>query len=251
MGNSYWDELNKAMLERGIYHGIPHGIGLAPITTSSPDLQIIIDSLQGLRAADEEKDDLSCKTVVELAPENQDAVMKFHHSWISSRQWRGHFVQVAVYQSEITGKFVKLAIPISYAHERLNYFMETGGYRNSFCSVEAEQKARAKLESVLTDHQKNCYYLHDSFPERGRSGYLYILRKNRPTLVISDHDQSRDVKTLCALCLHPLAYYTDSWAGAMVPSDEVLAHLLMIRADEHFFWRKANQISLEKPQSGI
>ena len=51
--------------------------------------------------------------------------------------------------------------------------------------------------------------------------------------------------------MHPLGYFASSWIGAMPPTDEVVAHLLMIRGDEHYFWRKANQIPFSEPNSGV
>jgi hypothetical protein len=41
----------------------------------------------------------------------------------------------------------------------------------------------------------------------------------------------------CTLCMHPIAYYEDSWAGAMCPTDDVIAALMMMRGDEPMFWR--------------
>jgi hypothetical protein len=35
--------------------------------------------------------------------------------------------------------------------------------------------------------------------------------------------------------------YDGTFAGVMPPTDEVVADLLAMRGDEHFFWRKSNQ----------
>ena len=56
---------------------------------------------------------------------------------------------------------------------------------------------------------------------------------------------------LCALCLHPIGYYDKTWAGVMCPTDEVIAHLLMMRGSEMKFWANANQHSVEHPAAGI
>ena len=56
---------------------------------------------------------------------------------------------------------------------------------------------------------------------------------------------------LCALCLHPIGYYGDTWAGVMCPTDEVIAHLLMMRGSEEKFWANANQHPLERPAAGV
>lgn len=59
------------------------------------------------------------------------------------------------------------------------------------------------------------------------------------------------MRILACLCLHPLGYYRGSWSGAMVPTDDVIAHLLMVRGDEHDFWRKANQHRPDAPEAGL
>lgn len=119
-----------------------------------------------------------------------------------------------------------------------------------FCS--AERKAQRRLSQALTKTQREQYLLNDAVLERGRSGVIYMVRKNRPTVAFrEDSEAEGGARALCALCLHPWAYYKGSWAGAMPPSDEVLAHLLYIRSNEHYFWRKANQIPLHEPASGI
>ncbi len=46
---------------------------------------------------------------------------------------------------------------------------------------------------------------------------------------------------LCALCLHPIGYYGDTWAGVMCPTDEVILYLLMKRGSEEKYWANANQ----------
>ena len=63
---------------------------------------------------------------------------------------------------------------------------------------------------------------------------IYLFRKGRPTIALR---QDEDVNyALCALCLHPIGYYGDTWAGVMCPTDEVIAHLLMMRGSEEKFW---------------
>jgi hypothetical protein len=56
---------------------------------------------------------------------------------------------------------------------------------------------------------------------------------------------------LASLCLHAIGYYDGSFAGVMVPTDCVISHLMLCRADEHLYWRKANQHPAEVPQAGI
>jgi hypothetical protein len=56
---------------------------------------------------------------------------------------------------------------------------------------------------------------------------------------------------LCALCLHPIGYYGDTWAGVMCPTDEVIAHLLMMRGSEEKYWANANQHPIDHPAAGV
>ena len=56
---------------------------------------------------------------------------------------------------------------------------------------------------------------------------------------------------LCALCLHPIGYYGDTWAGVMCPTDEVIAHLLMMRGSEEKIWANSNQHPVDHPNAGV
>ena len=59
------------------------------------------------------------------------------------------------------------------------------------------------------------------------------------------------MKILACLCMHPIAYYAGSWAGAMCPTDDVIAHLSLMRADEHMFWKRSNQHPPYRPEAGL
>lgn len=115
--------------------------------------------------------------------------------------------------------------------------------------IEQEHRALTLLGSMVTHHQMKTYLLTGAFIERSkRSGVFYLFRKLRPTVAITNkgtgfkkHRGNYGLRLLCALCMHPIGYYEDSWAGAMCPTDDVVAHLAMMRADEHMFWRRANQ----------
>lgn len=79
------------------------------------------------------------------------------------------------------------------------------------------------------------------FAERSpRSGISYIFRRLRPTIALKAGKDDR-MRCLAALCMHPIGYYDGSWAGAMCPTDDVIAHLMLMRGDEHMFWRRSNQ----------
>jgi hypothetical protein len=58
------------------------------------------------------------------------------------------------------------------------------------------------------------------FPEISkRSGVTYLFRRGRPTIALRQDEEVN--YALCALCLHPIGYYGDTWAGVMCPTDEV------------------------------
>lgn len=111
--------------------------------------------------------------------------------------------------------------------------------------IEAEFKAQEKLEQLASPHQMKCYLLTGMFVETSpRSKLLYLFRRLRPTLALR-HTEDYSLKILAALCLHPIGYYADTYAGCLVPTDDVIAHLLMMRGDEHKFWAHSNQHSAE------
>jgi hypothetical protein len=116
--------------------------------------------------------------------------------------------------------------------------------------VEAEQKAQTKLASLIPTEAFEIYLLTGHFPEISkRSGLTYLFRKGRPTIALRQDDEAN--YALCALCLHPIGYYGDTWAGVMCPTDEVIAHLLMMRGYEEKYWANANQHPLDHPAAGL
>lgn len=116
--------------------------------------------------------------------------------------------------------------------------------------VEAEQKALAKLAGLIPKHLFDLYQLTGHFSEVSkRSSVAYIFRRGRPTIALREHEDGS--VPLCALCLHPIGYYAQTWAGVMCPTDEVIAHLLMMRGSEEKYWANANQHPVDHPAAGI
>lgn len=116
--------------------------------------------------------------------------------------------------------------------------------------VEQEGAAVDLLGGLLRHRQFKQYLMTGMFLERSRrSGLSYLFRRLRPTLVLSTRREP--VRILCALCLHPIGYYAGSWAGAMTPTDEVVAHLTLMRGDEPMFWRRSNQHPPWRPEAGV
>ena len=116
--------------------------------------------------------------------------------------------------------------------------------------VEAEDKAQKKLASLISRDLFELYQLTGHFAETSkRSQVTYLFRRGRPTIAI--REEERGAHLLCALCLHPIGYYGDTWAGVMCPTDEVIAHLLMMRGSEEKFWANANQHPVDHPAAGV
>ena len=117
--------------------------------------------------------------------------------------------------------------------------------------LDAEIKACEKLRGLITPRAYRYYILTGTFLETSpRSQVTYLFRKLRPTIALSPRPNGL-MNVLACLCLHPIGFYEKSYAGVMVPTDDVLSHLLMMRADERKFWAKANHHSPDDPAAGI
>jgi len=135
---------------------------------------------------------------------------------------------------------------------RWHYWMNTLAVAaDEVWSVDAEIKAMEKLQSMTTRQAFKCYVLSGSFLETSAaSNTTYLFRKLRPTIAMKVN-QDGNVMPTAVLCLHPIAYYQESWAGAMVPTDDVIAHLMLMRGDEHKFWCKSNHHDIRDPTAGF
>lgn len=140
--------------------------------------------------------------------------------------------------------------------DRLNLWLQTIGASDAW-EESAERKAREKLRRMITDRQWRHYDLTGAFIETSRrSGLIYVFRRLRPTVVLTGNNKwfkpaSSGIRCLAVLCMHPIGYYSESWAGCMTPSDDVIAHLEMMRGDEAYYWRCANQHEAWRPEAGL
>jgi hypothetical protein len=117
-------------------------------------------------------------------------------------------------------------------------------------TLETEFRAMETLRTLVPHRQFRQYLLTGCFMESSqRSGVHYLFRRLRPTVAISS--STGELRILCALCLHPVAYYEGSWAGAQCPTDDVIGHLMLMRGDEHMLWKRANQHPAIRPESGL
>lgn len=118
-------------------------------------------------------------------------------------------------------------------------------------SVAAETQALHKLQELIPEHLFRGYLLTGMFLETSkRSQVMYLFRRLRPTVALRPNRHG-EARILACLCMHPIGYYADSWAGALCPTDDVLTHLLLMRGDEHMFWRRSNQIPAYRPEAGL
>lgn len=139
------------------------------------------------------------------------------------------------------------------AFHSMRHIISTLGASDAW-GVEQESKAVELLATLVSHRQMRHYLLTGMFLERSkRSGLTYLFRRLRPTVVINarGEDDGKQARIMCALCMHPIAYYSDSWAGAMCPTDDVVAHLMMMRGDEPMLWRRANQHAPHRPEAGL
>ncbi len=118
-------------------------------------------------------------------------------------------------------------------------------------SIEAEAEAVKKLSELVSEQAFRCYVLTGSFLETSkRSGVMYMFRKLRPTIAMRPNREGI-MQVIAGLCLHPLGYYAESWAGVLCPTDDVIAHLMMMRGCEHQFWKKANHHPMWAASIGV
>jgi hypothetical protein len=135
------------------------------------------------------------------------------------------------------------------AIHHLTHDLRTLGCADAW-GIEQESAALDLLAGLVRHRQFKQYLLTGMFLESSkRSGVTYLFRRLKPTVAL--HNVNGTMRVLCALCLHPIAYYSGSWAGAMTPTDDVVAHLSLMRGDEALFWRRSNQHSAFRPEAGL
>lgn len=158
-----------------------------------------------------------------------------------------------IYVYEENGRVKKVPVPRRNPIDRLINTMDV----SHAWGIEQEGRAVQTLGELIGKHHIfKMYLLTGLFVETGKSGVIYIFRRLRPTIAIRPtagafKGPGNGFTFLAALCMHPIGYYQESWGGAMCPTDDVIAHLTMMRADEHLYWRRCNQHTMTQPESGI
>lgn len=148
----------------------------------------------------------------------------------------------------------KRKVGVLPAFNHIGYDLLTMGCARVW-GIEQEQKALQLLGGMLRHNQFKNYLLTGMFLEESvRSGVMYVFRRLKPTVALrptSRESWGGYAHVMCGLCMHPLAYYHGSWAGAMCPTDDVIAHLTMMRGDEHMYWKRASQHPPHRPEAGL
>lgn len=161
-----------------------------------------------------------------------------------SRRWRAD-ISIIERDGKITGHWEP-------AFHHIGHDLSTMGASVAW-GLEQEQRALALLGTMIRHHAMKHYVLTGMFLERSpRSGVTYIFRRLKPTVAIAPtRDELEPCRILASLCMHPIAYYAGSWAGAMCPTDDVIAHLTLMRGDEHRFWKVCSQHPPYRPEAGL
>jgi hypothetical protein len=116
--------------------------------------------------------------------------------------------------------------------------------------LEQEDKAMQLLATLASPRQYRQYVLTGTFLETSkRSKLTYMFRRLRPTIAIDT--SGAECRVRCSLCMHAIAYYADSWGGAMCPTDDVVGALMLMRGDEHMFWKRSTQHPSWRPEAGL
>jgi len=175
----------------------------------------------------------------ELPPEDLSHITKRSHFWSTHRR-----SEVLIWSNR--GKIEWGIVP---GMHHITQDLKTVG-ASVVWGIEQETNAFQLLAEHVSSHQFKQYVLTGMFLEQSRRSHIhYVFRRLRPTVAVSS--QGGTLRILAALCLHPIAYYEGSWAGAMCPTDDLIAHLMLMRGDEHMFWRRANQHRAYRPEAGL
>lgn len=234
-----WEALQEAAFERGEYAGVPfpregHALQIDERHPKGAELERVTD----------------CRDIQEQACD-VDETLQLRNAWYSDRLR----TEVMVYSRVERGRTV-------YGVTYLPFQRELEGRRRWKMWVDtlhaavahdfgAEAAAMQRLAELVTPVQFRQYVSTSCFPETStRSRVTYIFRRLRPTVALG-HASEDSIVPLCALCMHPLGYYRETWAGALVPTDDLIGHLLLMRADEHMFWRRCNQHDLNRIEAGV
>ena len=165
------------------------------------------------------------------------------NSWYST----SHTAMVYICDDGEGTKRFSVMLP-EWGGKKLSYWLTSIGASQGL-DANAEIGAMETLQGLVTPAAFNSYILTGSFLETSsKSRVRYLFRKLRPTVAMSTNGEMR---ILAVLCMHCIGYYEGTWCGCMVPTDDLISHLLLMRADEHRFWKKCNIHPSWSAQAGI
>lgn len=183
--------------------------------------------------------------IMKMGVSNADDVEIPHYIQKRGSFWSSHLRSRVLIWSEHD----KLRFGIEPGIHHISHDLRSMGASEAW-GIEQEVNAVELLTHLISARQLKHYMLTGMFIETSRcSRVSYVFRRLRPTVALSTRGES--LKILCALCLHPIGYYEGSFAGAMCPTDDVIAHLMLMRADERLFWARANQHPAGRPEAGL
>lgn len=229
------NSLRRVSSERQFYAGIP-----MPLDGEQLIIEPTYPHAEGLMA-------IGAKTRDQVDADADE----FKGAKVRNRFWSSHKRQrIVVF--EHAGRILW---GLDVVHARgLGFALKTLGAADAW-GIEQESAAVNTLASLVSHRQFKQYMLTGMFLEISkRSGITYLFRRLRPTVAITPngrHLREPSLEILCTLCLHPIGYYAGSYAGAMVPTDDLIAHLMLMRGDEKMFWKRANQHPAWSPEAGI
>lgn len=231
-----WEDLRRAVSilaqERGEWAGIP-----VPLQ----DMQLTLEprypyaALADTEAAEEAELERTAARAI-------DKLTGFEvvNTWFNGRS------KIVVIKKNGRARVLKFPM---YGREPIDLQLNTIGAARAW-DLEAEITALTRLRQLINDWPFKCYMTTGSFLESSRrSKVIYVFRRCRPTIALTS-DKNDRMRVLSVLCMHPIGYYHQSFAGVMVPTDDIIAHLMMMRADERKFWSKCNHHSLWEPEAG-
>lgn len=230
--------------ERGEWCGLPMPV---------PHVPLVVEDKHPHAALFDQLQDVLNETELDLMPVGGERG-DFDDDWTIINEWRGRTTQgvtgtIFILRHRTTGQVRGGVVPDQWV--RFHLLLEGTFAARRVWSLETEVAAVQRLRTVTSELQYASYLLTGQFLEISpRSKVAYLFRRLRPTIALS-LGGTLSYRPLAALCLHPIGYYTDTWCGAMVPTDDVLAHLIMMRADEKMFWRRANQHNVFSPEGGL
>lgn len=227
---------------------VPGGVLFAPFTTDEEIPRLLSDLLTRPTTASGSDNNLKKEddNLVLINSWKSSGLSVLGKSRVSKPGW------VYVYHNKKTEAVSWKYVPSSSFKRRISLSFSTLLVLNNFCVEDAELVALDNLKAHLTDEQKRTLCLSGTITQIGKSGVTYIIRRNLPTLAMRLVPGTSSVYNfLASLCFHPQGFYTDTFVGALPPSDEMFAHLMFIKGDEYTYWKKANQHRIDEVEAGI